>query len=214
MTHKKTWRGYAALFILIAAFAMTGCASITEGTDQTVKVETVAEGGAEIPGAQCELHNDKGAFSVLSGASTTVRRSGANLMIQCTLEGQAPATGQAISRSNAGMAGNILIGGAIGAAIDVGTGAAYTYPTWIQLVFGQERLFDRSGNRDDGRVAGTFVRATASDAPLKALASAAPAGHLDARMLPTKVHLDPPMLTARPGSIATRAMPRPSAMSS
>src|SRR5262249_43970358 len=68
--------------------------------------------------------------------------------------------GQAVSRANAGLAGNVVIGGVIGAAIDVGTGAAFTYPTWIQLVFGQERAYDRSGNRDDGLVTGTFVRAT------------------------------------------------------
>jgi hypothetical protein len=208
----KTWRGWGALLIVMATFVMTGCASITEGTEQTVKVETIVDGGAEIPGAQCELHNDKGSFALLSGASTSVRRSGANLTIKCTLAGQSPATGQAISRSNAGMAGNILLGGAIGAAIDVGTGAAYTYPTWIQLVFGQERLFDRSGNRDDGlRVAGTFVRATVEDASTAALASTAlaptavvptalapaPRERLDRRMPRTKEHLDMSMLISR-----------------
>jgi hypothetical protein len=151
---------------------LTGCASVTQGTEQSIKIETLAQGGAPVEGAECQLSNDKGMAAVSSGQTALVRRSGGNLMVQCTLVGHAPAVGQAVSRGNAGLAGNIVAGGLIGVAIDVGTGAAYTYPTWMQLVFGEERLFDRSGNRNDGPVAGTFVRATV---PNKAAGAASPA---------------------------------------
>ncbi|MBB3181315.1 hypothetical protein [Variovorax sp. Sphag1AA] len=153
-------RSWGTVAVLLTALAMGGCASVTQGTDQSIKVETIVDGGAAIPGAECELQNDKGSSFVRSGESAVVRRSGGNLSIKCALAGQPPAVGQAVSRANAGLAGNVVIGGVIGAAIDVGTGAAFTYPTWIQLVFGQERAYDRSGNRDDGLVTGTFVRAT------------------------------------------------------
>jgi len=153
-------RRWSTAVMLFTALAIGGCASVTQGTDQSVKIETIASGGAVIPGAECELQNDKGSFFVHSGESTLVRRSGSNLSIKCSFAGQPPAVGQAVSRANAGLAGNVVVGGVIGAAIDVGTGAAYTYPTWIQLVFGHERLYDRSGNRDDGLVTGTFVRDT------------------------------------------------------
>jgi hypothetical protein len=140
---------------------MMGCASITHGTEQSVKIDTLTPEGKAIDGAECSLTNDKGEVFVRSGQSATVRRSGANLKISCTQSDQAPALGQAVSRVNAGMAGNILIGGAIGAAIDVGTGAGYNYPSWMQLIFGEERTYDRSAQQGDGPVAGVSVRSVA-----------------------------------------------------
>ena len=57
------------------------------------------------------------------------------------------------------MAGNIILGGGIGAIIDHNKGTAYTYPTWMQLVFGQTLVFDRSDEKDgqpvQGRAPGT-----------------------------------------------------------
>jgi hypothetical protein len=169
---RRFW-GLAACAALLSIF--TGCASVTQGTEQPIRIETLAQaGGAAIEGAECQLSNDKGAAFAISGQSATVRRSGGNLTVRCMLDGQPPASGQAVSRANAGLAGNILIGGAIGAAIDVGTGAAFTYPTWLQLVFGEERLFDRSGHRDDGPVAGTFVRANAPESAQVVASGAVP----------------------------------------
>lgn len=153
------------LAAFVAIFSvLTGCASVTQGTTQTMKIETLTQAGEALPGADCRLNNDKAASKAVSGRSTQVRRSGADLMVQCTLAGQPAASGQAVSRANAGLAGNLLLGSALGAAIDVGTGAAYTYPTWIRLVFGEDRLFDRSGHRDDGPVAGTLVRRVEGEA--------------------------------------------------
>lgn len=137
---------------------LTGCASVTQGTEQPVKVETFTAKGETLVGADCRLSNDKGSASVLSGQSALVRRSGGNLMMRCELSGQPAATGQAVSRANAGLAGNILLGGVLGAAVDVGTGAAYTYPTWVRLVFGEDRLYDRGDHRDNTVAAGTVVR--------------------------------------------------------
>jgi hypothetical protein len=167
--------GNRRLFALaVAVLLLTGCASVTQGTEQHVRVDTVGVDGAAIAGAECELQNDKGSANVLSGGGTLIRRSGGNLTIRCTSGGKLPAVGQAVSRANAGLAGNIVLGGGIGAAIDVSTGAAYTYPTWVQLVFGEERLYDRSGNRDDSMSAGTFVRATVADASTRTAAAAKP----------------------------------------
>ncbi len=55
---------------------------------------------------------------------------------------------------NAGMFGNILIGGGIGAFIDHNRGTAYTYPSWIQLVFGQTLVFDRREEKTGQPLAG------------------------------------------------------------
>lgn len=146
------WCAWGAMLgILLLA---GGCASVTHGTTQAVKVDTVTASGEPVPDAECQLTNDKGSALVRSGQATQVRRSGANLMIQCTADGQAPAHGQATSRVNAGMVGNIVVGGLIGAAIDSGTGAGYNYPTWMRLVFGEMRDYDRNQQSGDEVVAG------------------------------------------------------------
>lgn len=151
--------------VLAGVFSvLTGCASVTQGSEQSLRIETLSSEGKPIEGAECQLTNDKGTVTAISGQSTLIRRSAKDLTVHCALAGQAPAIGQAISRINASLAGNAFIGGGIGAAIDVGTGAAYSYTPWMQLVFGEERLFDRNGNRDDGPVAGVLIR-TSGPAP-------------------------------------------------
>lgn len=144
---------------------LTGCASVTHGTQQSVKIETLTEAGKTVEGAQCTLTNDRNGIVMRSGESVSVRRSGALLNIECTQPGLAPATGQAISRVNTGMVGNILIGGVLGAAIDSGTGAGFNYPSWMQLVFGEVRSFDRSGQTGDQPLAGIRIGETRLAAP-------------------------------------------------
>ena len=75
--------------------------------------------------------------------------------ITCKDPANPDAVGRAISRANAGLAGNIIFGGGIGAIIDHSKGTAYTYPTWVQLVFGKTLVFDRSEEKDGQPVKGT-----------------------------------------------------------
>lgn len=161
---------------LMSLLFITGCASVTQGSVQAVKVETLGTGGEIVDGAECRLSNEKGIFVTSSGASVIVGRAAGDLSVRCTLPGRTAALGTAVSRSNAGLAGNILFGGLIGAAVDASTGAAFSYPSWMQLVFGEERLFDRSGNRHEGPVAGQFVRALADAGRGPAAPSAVAAG--------------------------------------
>lgn len=125
----------------------TGCASITGDTTHPMRVDTLAAGKA-MRGADCKVTNDYGQVSVKSGDTLQVRRSSKDLDISCISAEQGEAHGRAISRANAGMAGNIIFGGGIGAIIDHNKGTAYTYPGWVQLVYGQELTFDRSDEKD------------------------------------------------------------------
>ena len=94
------------------------------------------------------LTNDFGTITAKSGETTQVRRSSKDLDIICKHPENPDATARAISRANAGMFGNIILGGGIGAIIDHNKGTAYTYPTWVQLEFGKSLVFDRSNEKD------------------------------------------------------------------
>ena len=103
--------------------------------------------------------NDYGVFSVKSGETTQVRRSSKDLAIECNSSANPVASGQAISRANGAMFGNIILGGGIGAVIDHNKGTAYTYPTWVQLVFGKALTFDRKNDKDGQPNSGTTTAA-------------------------------------------------------
>ena len=138
-----------------SVLASTGCASFVNETTHPVKLETLTQQGQAVGGAECRLTNDRGSMLVLSGETSQVRRSSKDLDIVCRHPDNPDAVARAVSRANAGMAGNILIGGGIGAIIDHNKGTAYTYPTWVQLVFGKTLVFDRNDER-----AGQAVRST------------------------------------------------------
>ena len=121
MSHSIFW---VSLLTLIS-----GCASIVNGQNQSLTVTTPG-----CAGATCELTNDKGKWFISSTpGSVTVHRSYADLFVKCIKGGSPPVT-KSIPSKTKGMAfGNILLGGIIGAGIDVANGAAYDYPNEISL---------------------------------------------------------------------------------
>jgi hypothetical protein len=137
------------------ALAMTGCASIVNETTHPMKIETTKADGSTVDGAECKLVNDYGTATARSGETSQVRRSNKDLDITCRHPDNPDAVARAISRANAGLAGNIIFGGGIGAIIDHNKGTAYTYPTWIRLVFGKTLVFDRSNEKEGQPVLGT-----------------------------------------------------------
>jgi hypothetical protein len=120
-----------------------------------VKVETKTQSGELVSGAECKLSNDYGSITVKSGDTTQVRRSSKDLDIVCKEPKNPDANARAISRANGGMWGNIILGGGIGAVIDHNKGTAYTYPTWVQLIFGKTLVFDRSAEKEGQPTLGT-----------------------------------------------------------
>jgi hypothetical protein len=118
---------------------LAGCASIVSGTNQPVSVETHSVDGKQIAGASCKLSNNKGTWFLTTPGSTTVHRSFQDLSVLCEKEGQ-PSGLMMVKSSTKPMAfGNLLFGGVIGAGVDVGTGAAYDYPTLIQVRMGESQ---------------------------------------------------------------------------
>lgn len=136
------------------AFTCVGCASVMNDSTHPMRVETRTSNGEIISNADCKMTNDYGSISVKSGDTTQVRRSGKDLDIVCKHPQNEDGQGRAISRANGGMWGNIILGGGIGAIVDHNKGTAYTYPTWVQLVFGKSLVFDRSVEKEGQPVLG------------------------------------------------------------
>lgn len=143
-----------ATCLAAVALACSGCASVLNDSTQGVKVETLTAAGQFVTGAECRLSNDYGVLTVKSGDTAMVRRSGQDLDITCTFPSNADAKARAISRAGGAMWGNIVAGGGIGAIIDHNKGTAYTYPTWVQLVYGKTLVFDRSAEKEGQPVPG------------------------------------------------------------
>lgn len=125
-----------ALVLMVASLGMamqTGCASIVNGQNQVVSVETRYK-GQSLAGASCQLNNGKGTFFVTTPGTVTVLRAYDDMSVKCEKEGM-PAGIAAVKSSTKPMAfGNVIFGGVIGAAIDAGSGAAYDYPALITVI--------------------------------------------------------------------------------
>ena len=122
--------------MLGASIYLAGCASIVNGQNQPVSVETRDDSGA-VAGANCKLSNNKGSWYLTTPGSTTVQRSYEDLAIHCTKDSSEPGFASVKSSTKAMAFGNIIFGGVIGAAVDVGTGAAYDYPALITVLMGK-----------------------------------------------------------------------------
>ena len=145
----------SALVLTVVPLLFTGCATVLNDSTHPMRVETKTQDGKFLTGAECKLTNDYGTITVKSGDTALVHRSNKDLDINCVQAQYDDAKGRAISRVNGGMFGNIILGGGIGAIIDHTKGTAYTYPSWVQLVFGNTLTFDRSSEKEGEPVIGS-----------------------------------------------------------
>lgn len=122
--------------VLMAAFQLAGCASIVNGQNQSVSVESRTDTGP-LAGASCKLSNNKGTWFVTTPGSTIVQRSFEDLSVRCDKDTLEPGLVSVKSSTKAMAFGNIIFGGVIGAGVDMSTGAAYDYPTLITVQMGK-----------------------------------------------------------------------------
>lgn len=149
--------------VLAGASSLTGCASIVSGTNQVVSVETLHASGP-VTGATCKLENDKGVYYVTTPGTVTVHRAYGDMSVKCEKLGFDPGLASIKSATKGMMAGNILVGGFIGAGVDAATGAGYDYPNTFQIMMGQQT-----------NVPAAAAPAAAAAAPAAAAAAAAAA---------------------------------------
>ncbi len=111
------------LLIACAALSLGGCATVVEGSSQSVAVAT------QPPGASCVLMREGknlGAVPSTPG-SVHVDKSKNDLTVTCSKEGYQPTTVSYSPTFNGMTFGNIILGGGIGAVVDASTGANYNY---------------------------------------------------------------------------------------
>jgi TonB family protein len=120
-------------FAAVAALgvAVSGCATIVEGTTQAVSVTTTPE-----QGAQCTLVNSQGTWYLTTPGSTTVHKTKTDLKVTCNKEGYGLGQTVATARFGATTAGNVIAGGLVGIGIDAASGANYHYDSPIVVTLG------------------------------------------------------------------------------
>ncbi len=118
--------------ILVPIVMLLGaCATITRGTTDTLVIES------EPPGAEVELSNG---MRCRTPCALEVDRD-RSLVVRIRKPGYEPVeatvTPKVSGAGSAGMAGNVVLGGIIGAAVDAGSGAMYDLvpnPVRVKLV--------------------------------------------------------------------------------
>jgi hypothetical protein len=83
--------------------------------------------GQEVIGSTCKLQNSKGEWTTVTPQSVTVRKAFGDMNVTCQ-KGGAIGSKVVVSSAEGSTFANILIGGGIGALVDMGTGNGYSYP--------------------------------------------------------------------------------------
>jgi hypothetical protein len=138
---RKLARSWLAALLVACAALSSGCATITGSDTQSISVATQDNGGP-VSGAECRLTNNNGTWTVKTPGAAAVRRSAEDLLVRCEMQDHEAGTARVVSKVNAGMFGNILFGGAVGAVIDHSRGTAYDYPTMVRVVLGASRVIE------------------------------------------------------------------------
>jgi TonB family protein len=111
--------------------AVSGCATIVEGTTQPVSVSSAPE-----QGAQCTLVNSQGTWYLTTPGSTTVHKTKTDLKVTCNKPGYEQGQVVAASHFGAATAGNVISGGLVGIGVDAASGANYHYDSPIVVTLG------------------------------------------------------------------------------
>jgi hypothetical protein len=149
--------------------AMTGCATLTGSSTQTIEVTTVDTRDRPVRGMTCTLTHGPGSYVVDTPArDLEIRRSSTDLEIECR-RGSQIARGTVVPRGESSMIHSFIPGGSVATLVDYATGAMYTYPSPLRLKIGQHLRFETGGE------AHATVMATVGDpAPASSQARSAP----------------------------------------
>ncbi len=108
---------------------LSGCASIVEGTDQQVTINTTPDG------AKCALSREGQVIGIANPTpqTLTLSKSRKDVTVLCQKAGYKEATAILDSEFESMTLGNLLIGGVIGVGVDAATGALNEYDNLITV---------------------------------------------------------------------------------
>ena len=112
-----------------SSLALSGCATIVNGSNQSVTVST------DPPGASCKLSRQgetMGAVPLTPG-SVQVSKSKNDIDVTCEKPGYQTATVSKSPNFGGATFANIIAGGVVGAVVDAASGANYTYPSEVHV---------------------------------------------------------------------------------
>jgi hypothetical protein len=125
---------------------------VTSGTDHTLLVES------EPAGATCDLNRSGANIGVVNPTTGSARisKSRHDITVNCEKTDHEPTSSTVTAGFQAATLGNVLVGGVIGLAADLASGAAITYPDNVKVAL-WPRSFPSAAARDafiEGRLAG------------------------------------------------------------
>lgn len=125
------------MFKIIATLGVllltAGCASVLHEDKQVISVRAVCY-GMSLP-AQCVAENSRGRWSFNAPKQIEVNKDLFDLKVTCKSLFAEKHTTSVRSGVQVAMAGNVLLGGLVGGAIDVATARGLQYPTKIDVAY-------------------------------------------------------------------------------
>ena len=116
------------ILVAFAALMMPGCATIIDGTNQDMSINSNPEG------AGCELERDGQIIHrVITPQTIEVRKTKDDIIVTCNLEGYHTSREFVKSEIEGATWGNIVAGGGIGWAIDSAAGADNSYSDYVTV---------------------------------------------------------------------------------
>jgi hypothetical protein len=112
---------------------LSGCASFLHGDEQPVQV-TVLCNDRVVPAA-CVAQNGKGVWQFQAPGTLQVRKDLTSLQVTCKSLFFPEISVSVPSRLNLSMAGNLLVGGLVGAGVDIYRGAGFAYNPDVRITY-------------------------------------------------------------------------------
>jgi hypothetical protein len=116
---------------LVCATFLTGCASIVSNDTQELKVQVLC--GTRPVRATCVAENKQGLWKFQAPGQVVVKNDMSELSLTCKANYMNSFTVQAPPLPSWGMAGNVLAGGLVGAAVDLYNNKGLKYPENIDI---------------------------------------------------------------------------------
>lgn len=123
----RLWMSVVGLLLL------SGCASVLHGDTQHVHVSVLCKD--RVVPAACAAQNAKGVWHFQTPASVEVHKDISALQIACKAKFFPEITASVPSQLNLSMAGNLLVGGLVGAGVDIYRGTGFAYSPEVRIAY-------------------------------------------------------------------------------